>query len=311
MFSLIFADNSFWRYEHFIFSMLSGGCIYYLYICLNKFDNLRPDIANEYKAKKLALTVAMGHLTLQFLYHFVYNLAIIEYASRLTFILILIYLNQNFLGYQKSITEEQKSQLKNITQVFVAFILFVAFLSILNAKSENSCGQNLYALYIFIYLCIAGASMLNSYQNLKTISSDISFISDNNGQMNATSIGLMIKLLDQLSELRMLFYHFVFAVMSSCIIGMIILYLKYHSLNSTVFCKDLYLDKGFLFKVVFAVFEFAIVNSLNGFIYYHYFWKFRKDFEFKKELVERVTNEAFNHDRSIMIEHEKGGLAEN
>jgi len=311
MFSLIFADNSFWRYEHFIFSVLSGACIYYMYIAFNKFENLRPDVADEYKVKKLILTAVTAHLCLQFCYHFIYNLAIIEYTSRLVFIIIVIYLNRTFLTFQKTITEENRAQLEKAQQVFAAFVLFVAFLSILNAKSQNSCGQNLYGMYMLIYCCVSGVSLFNGYLNLKTISSDIQAISSFRETMSAADIKIALATLEQLSTLRIVLFHFLLAITLSGFFGIILMYAKFHDLGSTLLCKDLNIDKGFLYKVFFAVFEFAIVNALNGFIYYHYFWKFRAEFEFKKELIERTTHEAFNPDRSIIIRHEKDGLEEN
>jgi hypothetical protein len=240
MFSIIFADNSFWRYEHVVFSILGSGCLYFFYGLSDKFKNLRSDDVVKYKDNKFILLVSAIHVGLQVAYHFAYNFAFIEYLSRLTFIFLVIYLNQNYVKNIQNFSENFKLQIDKALQVFGIFVLFVVFLSILNARAENSCGQNLYGLYIFIYLCLAGISFANAYQNLSQCRRDIRSVFEDIDKADLQYLTVASEILESTSNLTIFFYYFSLVVFSGTIVSIFVLYFKFSHSTSQLVCVDVF-----------------------------------------------------------------------
>lgn len=312
MFSLIFSENSFWFIDHLLFSISTSAMLFILSIVKTKFDELRTNKADGYKDNKIFLPAVAIHVFLQFFFNFIYDFSFVDYINRFVFIVFVIELNKKYSLGIKLLTEERINQLEKTSQIITVFALFISFLAILNSQTGNSCGQPLLVIFTFVYVLIGAISCLNSYFNYQAINKSIVEMIGVGENEDVERIEYSHKILESLSENRLFFFQFAIAVVSSCFLYPLLFWLKMFKVNQNkITCYQIFTEHNFLFKFLFSIWEILSLNCINFFVFYHYYFKIRAEFEPEIGFQQRITEEVFESRRSAMIRQDKQNLSPN
>ena len=306
MLTLIFSENSFWLINHFIFTILTGGGLFFLSIIKAKFDILSPNIAEKYKECRLFLPIIAIHIFLQFFYNFIYNFSFVDFIGRFVFYFLILHINIYFLSGAKNISSDLKTKLEKGRDFFTVFTLFICFLSILNGQSSNSCGQSLLPIFTLVDILLGALTCFNAFNSFKLTGKEIDMLIESieKGEMEGEEY--TEKSLMNLTENRLLHVHFGLSGFLSCFVYSVLFYIKIKGVDSGKdTCSNLFAEKSVFFKFLFSFLEVLCLNALNLFVFYDYYFKNRKEFEPQISFENRMTEEVFENSRSAMIRLDK------
>lgn len=312
MLTLIFSENSFWFINHLIFAIFTGAGLFFLSIVKAKFDALRPNIAEKYKECRLFLPIVAIHICLQFFYNFIYNFSFVDFIGRFVFFFLILHINISFVNNSKNISTDLKTKLERSRDFFIVFVLFICFLSILNGQSSNSCGQSLLYIFTLVQTLLGFLTCFNAFNNYNLIGKEIDILIKSIEKGEIEGEEYTEKSLKNLTDIRILYVHFGLAGFLSCFVYSILFFKKMANVNSEInTCLNLFAEKDVFFKLFFSFMEILCLNSMNMFIFYHYYFKNRKEFEPELSFENRMTEEVFEDRRSAMIRLDKQEIYHN
>ena len=302
MFSLIFSQSLFWFLNHLTFSALSGGCVYYITILKEKYDALSK-VQAESKSEFVQLISAVAvHLSFQFLFHFVYTFSIFDSASKFVFLFFLIFINRIYFKKIHNISDDHKSTILMCSDFFTVFLIFICFLSVLGSQSSNSCGQALFFVWMFCYVVVGMVSMTNCYINIRNTDNELAKLLKIQPHDELSGTQNINKQIGFLNDNKIMHFEFSIAVLLSCFFYQILLFFKLGTINlKKNKCNNLFENRNFFFMLFFSVLEFGSMNALNGFVFYRYYFKNRKNFNTTVNFEEKFIEEILLDRRSTKI----------
>jgi len=302
MISWFIAWNKFWFIERFIHTLLLSGL---LYLYCQAYTSVRKHKENILSAnEKWFLTTSAIHISLQFVYHFVYPFSMIYFASNTVFFIEIICLNDTFISHLGHLPENIKSHIEQGCKYAILFFIIYGIYAILQIHSANQCGQNLMYITLPIYLVLVSFTCAEIGYIIKKKNEDINDIISTRlsvltGQ-NERDIDYRAHNLNVLKGHKVFFIHLLLVLVVGFFINSILYFQKLRLVHSkTVACSALFENKHIIFMILFSLLEAVGTNALNGFIFYYYFWVRRHEFYHMDNKVS--FSEAYEGLRSIML----------